>query len=341
MPAPAPAVSVLLAVRDGERHLAEALDTLLAQTFRDLELVAVDDASTDGTAALLDAYARRDGRVRVLRLAEHAGLPAALNRGLAACRAPLVARADADDVYRPDRLARQVAFLRRHPDVGVVGSAYDRVSPDGRYLGTRAYPTDHATIRARQLFSGSFLHPSVVFRADVVRAVGGYDEAYWTAQDTDLWVRLRDRTRFANLPVPLVRYRTHSASISRTRGAAGRRLGVGVSRGPLEALLERPLADDEVDAVVTLYRGRQPMEPAAVRLGLPLLREVLDRVREAEPAAAARYVRREGAAGLFRQAWDHGRLRGADQRAVVAAAVSLDPRLAATRRMAWAARRAV
>ena len=340
MPAPSPTVSVLLAVHNGGDFLAEALDTLLAQTLRDVEVVAVDDASTDGTADLLDRYAARDARVVVVRNERNLGLPASLNRGLAVCRAPLVARADADDAYLPDRLARQVSFLDAHPAVGVVGCAFHGVGPDGRHLYTKRFVTDDATIRARMLFTSSFLHPGVVFRADVVRAVGGYDEAYWTAQDADLWVRLRDRTRFANLATPLVRYREHGTSISGTRGDAGRRLSVGVSRGLVADLLGRPLSDDEQDAVVTLYRGRHPMEPEEVRRGLPLLREVLGRVRETAAPAAARYVRREGAAGLFRQAWDHGRLRGADQRAVLAAAVALDPRLVATRRMAWSLRRA-
>lgn len=325
-----------MAVHNGERYLAEALDSVLAQTLSDFEVVVVDDASTDGTAKILDAYAQRDARFVVLRNEENRKLAASLNRGLAACRAPLVARADADDVNLPTRLERQVAFLDAHPEVGVVGCAYHTMYSDGRQRSTKTYVTDHATIRARQLFMSSLLHPGVVFRADVVRSVGGYDEAYWTAQDSDLWTRLRNRTRFANLPEPLVRYRTHEESILNKRGEDGRRLSMSIPGRALSALLRRPLSDDEVEAVVTLYRGSSALESDEVRRGLPLLMDVLDRVRETEPAAAARFVRREAASSILRQLWSYGRLDRPAQRDVLVAALKLDPRLLFTRRVAKA-----
>ena len=328
-----PRVSVLMAVYNGDRYLAEALDSLLAQTLTDFELVVVDDASTDGTAAILDDYAGRDGRLVVLRNDENRQLAASLNRGLTACRAPLVARADADDVYAPERLERQVAFLDSHPDVGVLGSAFHTMDPDGRHRSTKSYATDHATIRARQLFMTSLLHPSVMFRADVVRSVGGYDETYWTAQDSDLWTRLRDRTQFANVPDVLVRYRTHRESILGTRGEAGRKLSVSVPRHALSEVLQRALGDDELDAVVTLYRGSPAMESDEVILGLPLLMEVLDRVKETEPASAAQFVRHEAADSILRQVWSHGRLDRPAHRAVLVSALRLNPRLLLSRRV--------
>jgi glycosyltransferase involved in cell wall biosynthesis len=331
---PAPSVSVLLAVHNGERHLPEALDTLLAQTFDDFELVAVDDGSTDGTGTALDAYAARDGRVRVVRLAENAGLPAALNRGLGLCRAGLVARADADDTYHPERLARQVAFLRAHPDVGLVGCWYRRVAEDGTPRGTSRPPTDDATIRARQLFVNSFLHPGVMFRAGVVRAVGGYDERYWTAQDADLWVRLRDHTRFANVPEALVTYRTHRETISRTRGEAGQRLSAMVSRHLLSELLRRPLSDDEVVAVVSLYRSWERAAPGTVGVGRPLLREALREVERTEPPHVARWMRREAADSLLLEARPRRQPDRALGRALLSDAVRFNPRLLFSRRAA-------
>ncbi|MDT0631199.1 glycosyltransferase [Rubrivirga sp. S365] len=336
-----PRVSVLMAVYNGEQYLAEALDSVLAQTLSDIEIVVVDDASTDGTAAILADYAARDGRLVVLRNEENRKLAASLNRGLAACRAPLVARADADDVNMPDRLEKQVAFLERHPEVGVLGSGFHRIGPGGEYLYSKGYAEDHETIRARQLFSGSLLHPSVVFRADVVRGVGGYDESYWTAQDTDLWARLHDRTRFANLPDTLVHYRTHGTSVVRTRGKAGLRLSLRVSQPLLEDRLERTLTDEEVAAVVTLYRGHHALNPAGVRVGLPLLREVLQRVRQTEPPAAAQSLRREAAASLLAQGGRHGLRDPRALRALLCSAAALDPRLLASRRMARLLPRAI
>ncbi len=323
-----------MAVHDGEAYLPEALDSLLAQTLRDFELVIVDDASTDGTAAVLEAYAARDARVTVVRNEKNSRLAASLNRGLERCRAALVARADADDVYAPERLARQARFMEAHPDVGVLGCGYHRVGPDGDRRGTITPPAEHATIRARQLFMNSFLHPGVVFRTEVVRGGGGYDEAFWTAQDSDLWARLRDRTRFANLPEPLVHYRVHGASVVKTRGDAGQRLSLSVPRRLLSATLGRALGEDEARAVVTLYQGFEWMEPADVRRGLPLLREVLDHVEATEPVQAARFLKREAAASLLKQTHH---LACSDQpltRTLLAAAVRLDPRLVLTRRVA-------
>ena len=336
-----PRVSVLMAVHNGERHLAEALDSVLAQTLADFELVVVDDASTDGTADMLDAYAERDGRVVVIRNAENLRLPASLNRGLAHCRAPLVARADADDVNLPERLERQAAFLDRHLDVGVVGCAFRKMDEAGHLLNTVRYATDHEAIRARQLFLSSFLHPGVVFRASVVRAVGGYDEAYWTAQDSDLWTRLRDRTRFANLPDVLVHYRVHGDSIVRTRGDEGQRLSICATRRPLEEILGHPLGDDELEAVVLLYRGFHPVESAGVSLGLPLLRQVLGRVRKTESHAVSRAMRREAAASLLRQVWSHSRLDKPSRRVLLVEAARLDPRLIISRRMLRSVSRAI
>lgn len=329
-----------MAVYNGERYLPKALDSLLAQTLRDIELVIVDDASTDGTVTILEAYASKDDRITVVRNEENRRLAASLNRGLERCRAPLVARADADDVYAPERLARQDSFMGAHPEVGVLGCGYHRVGSDGRRLGSISPPTDHSTIRARQLFMNSFLHPGVVFRTEAVRAVGGYDVAFWTAQDSDLWARLRDRTRFANLPAPLVSYRVHESSIVKTRGDAGRRLSLSVPRRLLSATLGRDLDEDEAWTVVTLYQGFEWMEAADIQRGLPLLREVLRRVEREEPRHAVLFLKREAATSLLKQTRHLARSNRPLIHALLATAVRLNPRLALTRRAARQAARA-
>jgi glycosyltransferase involved in cell wall biosynthesis len=247
----APRVSVLMAVRNEEHYVDGAVESLLAQTLADFELVVVDDASTDATPALLEAWARRDTRVVVIRSEERLWTAAALNLGLARCRAPLVARADGDDLYAPERLELQVQFLDGHPEVGVVSCAYHRMDPNGEVFDTKRPPVSDAVIRLRSLFMNSLLHPGVIFRADVVRAVGGYDPAYWTAQDADLWARLLPHTRFANLPEPLVTYRVHDRSTMRSRGAAGQSLSRSIPRRLLSAYLGRELGG-----------GRRPTPPS-------------------------------------------------------------------------------
>jgi hypothetical protein len=209
-----PRVTVLMTVFNGERHLREAVDSVLGQSFRDFELLIIDDGSTDGTAALLDTIS--DPRVRRTRHAENVGLMRSLNHGLALARGELIARHDADDVSEPDRLARQVAFLDANPSVALVGAWYRKIDESGASLGERTLPVGHDQIRWALHFYCPFVHSAVVFRTSAVRDAGGYDEALTFAEDYDLWSRLATVHRVANLPEPLVRYRVGSTTLTAT-----------------------------------------------------------------------------------------------------------------------------
>lgn len=300
--AAAPALSVIVSVRDGARYLPPALDDLLAQTFTRFELIVVDDASSDATPAILRAYARRDARLRVLTNERHRGLPASLNRALAAARAPLVARADADDGYAPDRFERQMARMAAEPGLGVLSCGFRRIDGDGRVTGTRTPTTGDAFIRFQMLFMNALLHPGVMFRTALVRQVNGYDEAYWTAQDSDLWARLLPLTRMDNLPDPLVNYRVHTASVMKTRGEAGRRLSLSVPRRLLSGYLLRDVSMDEARAAVDLFQDLRIMPPVELRAGERVLRETWRASRGREPPPVRDRFRRRVAASLGSQA---------------------------------------
>jgi glycosyltransferase involved in cell wall biosynthesis len=209
---PTPLVSVLLPVRDGGAFLAEAVRSVLDQGLRNLELVAVDDGSTDGSGALLRAEARRDGRVRVLE-GPGQGLVQALNLGLAACRGPYIARMDADDRCRRGRLERQVRFLEGHPGTGVVGGQVRRFGAAGarRYR----YPMSHAAIQAAAVFECPLAHPTVLFRASLLPVgAAAYDPAERHAEDYGLWTRwLGAGVGFAALPEAVLDYRVHPAQV--------------------------------------------------------------------------------------------------------------------------------
>lgn len=297
-----PGLSVLLSVYNGEKYLREALDTLLAQTFGDFELVAVDDASTDATPAILSEYADEDPRIRIITNAKNLGLVNALNVGLAECRAPLVARADADDIYHPERLAKQVAFMEQHEDVGVLSCWFRRVSEDGTMRRVARPPTEDHFIRIRQLFMSSILHPGVMFRADVVRSVGGYDADYRDVEDSDLWARLRPHTRFAVLPKILVDYRVHSSSIMQTRDEAARRRSISVNQRLISEYLGRDVDFEQAAAAVSLFQGFTMVDAEKVPAGLELLSEVVDRARRIEEESTVHYLMTELAAALEKQA---------------------------------------
>jgi glycosyltransferase involved in cell wall biosynthesis len=197
----APAVSVLMGVRDGAAWISRALASVLAQTLTDLELIVVDDGSTDATAALLSGV--RDPRLVVERQAP-AGLTVALNRALARARAPLIARLDADDVALPARLERQRVFLQGHPEVGLLGTAARVVDESGRDVEITRAPEGDLAIRRALIRRNPFVHSSVMARRVLIAAVGGYDVSFAVAQDYDLWLRLSAITRMANLAEPLV-----------------------------------------------------------------------------------------------------------------------------------------
>ena len=209
-----PAVSVLMGIWNGAPQVLEAVASVLAQTAADLELIVVDDGSTDATPGILASF--RDPRLRVERRAR-GGLTSALNAALVQARAPLVARLDADDAALPERLGRQLAFLIAHPEVGLLGTAAREVDTSGREVAIVRPPTDDVSIRRALIRRNPFVHSSVVMRRAVLEEAGGYDEAFPVAQDYDLWMRMSRVTRMANLAEPLVVRRLLAGRVSAAR----------------------------------------------------------------------------------------------------------------------------
>ena len=216
-----PSVSILLPVRNEETHLPAALASLLRQTRRDWELIAVDDGSSDATPELLETAASTDPRIRVTTLPP-GGLVAALNRGLELCRAPLVARMDGDDICHPRRLELQLGYLERHPEVDLLGSRVRHFPRPDLQDGMRAYESwqnellIHEQILVNLFVESPFAHPSVMFRTRKIRDLGGYHERAW-AEDYDLWLRLAETGgRFARLPQTLLYWRDRPERLTRT-----------------------------------------------------------------------------------------------------------------------------
>jgi glycosyltransferase involved in cell wall biosynthesis len=233
-------------VRDGAGTLGACLDSLAAQTLADHEVVAVDDGSRDGTSDLLRARARADPRLRVVRTPP-LGLVSALGRALAEARAPLVARMDADDSARADRLLLQAERLEGDASVDVLGSRVVLgTAPGGTSgAGMRAYVAwqndllDHHAMARDRFVESPLVHPSVAMRAATLRRLGGW-RAFDGPEDYDLWLRAFDAgLRFAKLALPLLEWRDSPGRLTRTdpRYAPERFLAV-----KLEALARGPLA---------------------------------------------------------------------------------------------------
>jgi glycosyltransferase involved in cell wall biosynthesis len=281
-----------MSVFDGARHLREAVDSVLGQSWRDLELVIVDDGSRDATPEILAEAAARDPRVRVLRR-EHAGVAASLAAACAAARAPLLARMDADDVALPERLARQVAFFSAHPEVGVLGTGVEFVDARGRVLGSVRPVESHALACWRLLFRPPVGHPTVMARRELVERAGGYDPAFDGAEDYELWTRLARVTRFANLPEPLLRYRVHAQSVTKRAPGAMRDATVRARQRFFESLLGRAPEPERFEWLARAERGSRRLAPAqreaALELGAALVDAMLAQgVLRPEDAGEAR-----------------------------------------------------
>ena len=212
-----PAVSVIMPVRNGERWLAQAVESILAQTLSGFELVIVDDGSIDGSPAILSALSRRDARVRVVRQAPE-GLVKALNRALALARAPLVARLDCDDVALPQRLARQASCFNQLPALVLLGSWAEEIDDEGRHIAQVQPETEPERLAEILSHRNPFVHSSIMMRTALVQKLGGYRQAFLGAEDFDLWLRMSECGAIANLSQALVRYRRHGGNTGRSLG---------------------------------------------------------------------------------------------------------------------------
>ena len=199
-----PDITVVLPAYNAAPFIAEAVESILGQTYSNFVLLAMNDGSTDGTGAILDALAVRDSRIRVVHN-ENRGLVATLNESLALCETDLVARMDADDWCMPDRLRQQKDYMDAHPEVAVCGSSME-VYETGQFFPV---PTNVDFFSA-VLFRASFAHPTIMYRRSAVLAEGGYDPAMVAAEDYDLWSRmLAAGYKMNNLPQALLRWRRH------------------------------------------------------------------------------------------------------------------------------------
>lgn len=314
-----PRVSVLMSVYNGERYLAEAVESILNQTFTDFEFIIVDDGSTDGTCVCLDAF--RDQRIVRLRNETNIGLRRSLNKGLKLARGEYVARMDADDVSLPRRLEAQVAFMDAHPEVGVVGCAIRCIDSSGFTIRKVCHPTGHGPILWQLFFYTPIAHPTAVYRRAIVERVGGYDPSFAHAEDRDLWRRVSSVARLANLRETHLLYRVHSASVSHRHADIQWRNSARVTQRMIAELL-----GCQVPFEICCSTRRWQFETAddavqAARVVHSLYDAFV--ARQDLSAPERRAVRRNAAYRLLNLAW-HWK-REARMRDFLAAALRLDP----------------
>jgi len=315
-----PKVSVLLSVHNGERHLHEAVSSVLGQSFKDLELLIVDDASTDSSPEILRSL--HDARVGILRNEARLGLTRSLNRALEVAQGELIARLDADDFCGPERIARQVEFLDQHPDIGVLGCDTLLLHPGGRRELQR-FPSHGIQCRWHLLFGSPVAHSAAMFRSGLVRQAGGYDETVEFAQDYDLWSRLASRTDFANLPVCLVTRRVEQSGsvtvkslyqqVESAEGISARNLARLFDRWP--GATRNRWKPDSFRRVRRVLIGREPLDDGPSPHDQTALLEdiyrafmAVNRPSGEESAALKRWLSRQLVSVASSRAGEHRRL---------------------------------
>ena len=231
-----PKVSVIMPVYNGERYLAEAIESIRSQTYVDFEFIIVDDGSQDSSDEIINAHAESDDRICVISLEKNVGQSAAINAGIGASTGKYVTGMDCDDVSLPTRLQLQLTFLQANPRVGAVGTQMQVVDDNMKPLFEYDVPEHHARILWNLFFGWSLAGATVMMRRELLVSLGGYDTSYRTAGDLDLWSRMAEITRFANLPGNLYVYRRHAAAIGVDQLARQRKEREWVVKRTLEML---------------------------------------------------------------------------------------------------------
>ena len=213
------AVSVVMPVYNARRYLMRAVQSILDQTFTDFEFIIVDDGSTDRSLKIIRDFEKKDGRIKVISR-PNTGIVGALNDGLQAARGDLIARMDADDVALPERFEKQIAYMQENPECVILGTGIFFMDAAGNIVKRCERPPDHETIEKWLLNgdAGAMIHPSVMMRREAFEKIGGYRQKAKLTEELDLFLRLAQVGRLANLEELLLLYRVHFHSFSWTKG---------------------------------------------------------------------------------------------------------------------------
>ncbi len=242
-----PVISVVMVACNVERFLAEAIESVLRQTFIDFEFIIVDFGSTDNSKSTISSYAAKDSRLKFHEI-PHCGLAEARNASCSLAQGEYIAVMDADDISLPNRLLAEVDFMEQHPEVGVVGGATEWIDATGKGWGIHDCPTEDREIKSAFADHHPFFHPTLLIRRQAFELVGGYRSAFAPAEDYDLTMRISEHYGCANLKQVVLQYRIHAYQLSQqkrrqqTMGKLGAQAAASARKGgnpdPLNAIAE-------------------------------------------------------------------------------------------------------
>jgi glycosyltransferase involved in cell wall biosynthesis len=240
-----PLISVVMVVCNVDRFLAGAIESILQQTYPDFEFIIVDFGSTDGSKATALTYAAKDSRI-TFQTIPNCTLPEARNAACLMAQGQYIAVMDADDIAVPERLAWEIDFLEKRPEVGFVGGATEWIDATGRALRVNFFPTDDHDIKSALTIRCPYSQPTVLIRKEAFDSVGGYRSVFLQAEDYDLWTRIAERYQCANLDRVVLKYRVHPHQISMRNQRQQALCILAVQRS---ALARKNRVDDPLDSM--------------------------------------------------------------------------------------------
>jgi glycosyltransferase involved in cell wall biosynthesis len=211
-----PLISIIMPAHNASKFLCEAIDSVLGQTYKNIELIICNDASTDDTQQIIDKY-QLDSRVKYISNVENEGISSSINKCIGLSNGKFIARMDADDIMAPNRLSLQVKYLLEHDDIYMLGGAIELINKNGDILKKRKYPLDHEKIVKTFFYYSPFCNPCLIFRKEVFQEVGLYNSNLDGAEDLDLIARIIVKFKTANLNEILLKFRIHGSSISEVK----------------------------------------------------------------------------------------------------------------------------
>lgn len=212
-------VSVVMAVFNGQKYIEESVKSIIGQSFRDFEFIIVDDGSVDKTRKILENLSKKDSRIKIISNSVNIGLAKSLNKAIKISQGEYIARQDADDISLPERIEKQVVFLKNHPEIKVLGTFGYATNKDGKILRKEILPVSSQEIKKHLIKANPFIHTSVMIRKETIDKAQGYNENFDVIQDYELWFRILRNEQGENLPIFLVkrRYQPDMVSLKKNR----------------------------------------------------------------------------------------------------------------------------
>ncbi len=249
----APKISLIMSVYNGEDYLSEAIESVLNQTFKDFELIVINDCSTDKTYEILKRFAELDKRVKVHTNEVNLRLPSSLNKAISYAQGKYIARMDADDICLPERLEKQYQFMENNPSVALSSCRFMTLKNGVISSGGCGGKSDNESIKALLLVTNPILHPGIIAKADAIKSLG-YDKNFTCTEDMELWTRfVIAGYDIEIMPEYLMIYRLHDKQITETTLEKQHKEVVAIQKNYCGKLLDVMDSDQEEFYIKGIY----------------------------------------------------------------------------------------